>query len=702
MVSTTNPSTNDATGDTAVAATPSGQRSSEAAQPGAQTATHPTLTIGEMSALIVVTTVAAVATCSLALAQLGRHDGLVSTALGLLVAAAMIGLAVALGGRPRLRVDWVELGLVAVVLAAALWSFLPGFPYAAVDKDPGVYVAHAVAIARDGNTNIDDAVVARGLEPEHDLGGRFPGIWELPDDPTAVTSQFYPLYSATLATAHDLGGTGALFNLTPGLAAGAVVVLVVGARRAFGTVTAAVMAALLITSAMQVWQAKYPSTEILAQLLLAGALLGGVIAVTRRWAGAAFVSGLLIGSGFLARPDGFLYLIFGAIAVAVAIIGRQTDRRITAFGAGLALTLPYAFYNAYVVRGEYSRINDVPGAALLIAVIAMIIGFGLAVRWLLDTTARTRPHRVDRLAQRAVSWRRPIGGVIAVAVGLVMLLLYHRETLSGQDFRATSFSGGEVVRSYAEMNMVWLSWFFSRLGLAIVWVGICVLLLQKWQAPRAVLVVPGLALLPLYAYDPRVSMRLMWWVRRFVPAVLPVMILLLALAIAWALTRRNWGLRVVGAIVLVVMLLRFNDQSSLLRDHREMEGSWELAAAIAEQSGDDQGVYLYPAPQQGVYDPIATTPGAVWWIFDQIAARLPADYDLAIIERYQETFPDQPVLLVTGSDELPPQLPGDRFDLSAVIIDDLVVLEETLDRVPEEVRTFSWELSIWRLTDAAA
>jgi hypothetical protein len=287
-------------------------------------------------------------------------------------------------------------------------------------------------------------------------------------------------------------------------------------------------------------------------------------------------------------------------------------------------------------------------------------------------------------------------------MGIVMLALYHRETLFGREFRATSFSGAEAVRSYAEMNMVWLSWFFSRLGLVIVWVGICVFLLQKWQAPRVVLVLPGLVLLPVYGYDPRVSMRLMWWVRRFVPAVLPVMILLLALAIAWALTRRNWGLRGIGAIVLVVMLLRFNDQSSLLRDHREMEGSWELAAAIAEQSGDDQGVYLYPSPQQGIYDPIATTPGAVWWIFDQIAARLPADYDLAVVERYQEAFPDQPVLLVTDSDELPPQLPADRFELAAVVVDDLVVLEETLDRPPEEVRTFTWEVSVWRLMESAA
>jgi hypothetical protein len=176
----------------------------------------------------------------------------------------------------------------------------------------------------------------------------------------------------------------------------------------------------------------------------------------------------------------------------------------------------------------------------------------------------------------------------------------------------------------------------------------------------------------------------------------------MALAIAWALTRRNWGLRAVGAIALVVMLLRFTDLSLPLRDHREMDGSWELAAAIAEQTPDEQGVYLYPQPRRGVYDPIAITPGAVWWIFDQIAARLPADYDLSTIEQYQEAFPDHPVMVVSDGEDLPARLPSDRFERTGVIVDDLVVLEETQDRRPEEPRTFPWQVSVWRLTEPAA
>src|SRR5690606_32154401 len=114
-----------------------------------------------------------------------------------------------------------------------------------------------------------------------------------------TVSQFFHFYPALLATAHDLGGSRALFNLNPVLAIGSVVALVVATRRAAGTAPAAVAGALFVTSMIQVWQARYPSSEISAQLLLSGALLAAVLAIGRRWTGAAFVGGLLLGVGFL-------------------------------------------------------------------------------------------------------------------------------------------------------------------------------------------------------------------------------------------------------------------------------------------------------------------------------------------------------------------------------------------------------------------
>ena len=164
------------------------------------------LTAGEVGGLAGVVMVAAIATWSLALAQLGQHDGWLAVGLGLLTTRASPRLVVAIGRRPRIRVDVVELGLLAAVALAGAFFFLPGFHYAYGDKDPGVYVAHGFAIARDGDVYIDDPVLERGLIPDFDQAGRFPGIWTDADHPNQVTSQFYHLYSALLATADDIGG----------------------------------------------------------------------------------------------------------------------------------------------------------------------------------------------------------------------------------------------------------------------------------------------------------------------------------------------------------------------------------------------------------------------------------------------------------------------------------------------------------------
>ena len=54
---------------------------------------------------------------------------------------------------------------------------------------------HAFAIARHGNVDIPDPVLAAGLDPPGYSGGRFPGLWLDTADATTVTSQFYHLQS---------------------------------------------------------------------------------------------------------------------------------------------------------------------------------------------------------------------------------------------------------------------------------------------------------------------------------------------------------------------------------------------------------------------------------------------------------------------------------------------------------------------------
>ena len=659
------------------------------------------LTLGELAGLVVVTTLAAVAIWSLALAQLGRHDGWLALGLGVATTGVVAAVALALDGRPRVRFDPVELAILGALTVAGLFMFLPGFNYVWDDKDPGVYVAHGYAIARDGDVWIDDDVVARGVSPATDQAGRFPGVWFQADRPNQVTSQFYHQYSALLATAHDLAGSGGLLNVNPVVAVVSVGLTVLAVRQAASTLVAVLTGALLVTSMMQVWQARYPSTEIPAQAMLAGALLAAVLAIERRSAGAGLVAGLLAGAGFLARPDGFLYIVLAAAAVALALATDRFDRRSWAVLGGLAATVPYAFWNAYVAREPYSVSNDVPGAAVVGGAVVALLAAGWAARYPIRAVARRWPGfdlaRPDELPRRL---RLAIGLTVGLAAATVLVLLFFRQEIFGLDYDYLVFSG-RVERSFDELNMKWLSYFVTVRGLVLMGAGIFVLMLSRWRAALFALVVPGALLLPLYLYDAKVSMRLMWWVRRFIPAVVPVIMILIALALCWLLTRRHVLVKVVGGVLALMLVVEFARMSLPLRDHDEMAGSAEIAAEIADFAGDEQALFLFP-PGHDIYSINRNAPGIVWLVHDQIAARLPRDPGVDDVEPYRAAFADMPIFFVERRETAPSWLADAGFVEVGQVEGSITILEEIKDGRPQEVDEIDMAVTVWRLDGAPA
>ena len=77
-----------------------------------------------------------------------------------------------------------------------------------------------------------------------------------------VVPQFYHLYPATLGFLGRLAGQAAMTNLNPLLAVVSVLGVYLLGRRLAGVAAGVVAAAVLGVSMMQVWLAKYPTTEI--------------------------------------------------------------------------------------------------------------------------------------------------------------------------------------------------------------------------------------------------------------------------------------------------------------------------------------------------------------------------------------------------------------------------------------------------------
>jgi hypothetical protein len=606
------------------------------------------LSAGEAVILAATLGIALLAWAGLTLADTGRYGLPAAAGLAMLAGVGLATVAWRFGGRPPLVVDRTELAVLAGVALVASVLFFPGFAYGA-GKDPGAYVSHAIAIARVGSSSYTDPVLDRSRVPtvevmREDDASRFPAIWIENRDTQRIVLQFYHLWPALLASAFAAGGYTGLANLTPLCGVLAVLLVTLAARRAFGLLAGALAGLLLATNMLQVWQAKYPSNETFTQLIVSGALLGIVVALQTGWRPAAGLAGLLLGVSYLTRPDSLLLILLAVGVGCVLIATGRFDARAGWFAVGLLVALPYGFYQAYGSARRYTLANSVPD---LPVVLAVILG-ALAVAMLLRRVALTAGRSARELLERRPVQRR-LGMVVVGVAAFLLVLGFLRPWLFGPvwgDFR------GRPVRTYDEATLIRLSWFLTIPGFGLALAGLALVALRRWRASTWALILPALGLLPVYAYRAEVSARLMWWTRRFLPVILPGLVMLIASALAAGLAmacgprRLRWPVRAGTAVAAGFLLVVFAGQSIPLHHHQEHGGSFQTVQRIASAADGRQGVFLWEQ-STSLYDVAYLFGGPVWLQQGQISALLPRQPDPAYVQSFVRGFPGQPVLLVT-------------------------------------------------------
>ena len=652
------------------------------------------LTALDLLALGATLAVCVVAVCSLALAHAHHHSLggvlVLSAAVGAVLAAVLRRV-----GLPRPRLD--PLALVAVLGCAAVAAvmFLPGFGYGVADKDPGGYVSHAVEIAHSGSYSFVDPALAKGLPTgPYAPGARFPGIWVADPATGLIVPQFYHLWPALMATTYDVGGLGGLVATTP--LVGVLVVLVAGAllRRLGGTAAAVAGGLLLATNMVQVWQSKYPTTEVLAELLFLGTLLGLVVALQTRWRPAAGLGGVMVGVGFLNRADGLLLLLLVVAACCVVIALDRADARLGWFLGGVALLFPYAAWQAWHTALTYTRANSLPGWPL---VTALLVG-GLTAALLLRPVLRRPAAPVLRVADRP-RFQLVLGAAFTGASAGLMVLGYLRPRLFGEDL---GDFGGRTARTYDEQIMARLTWFVSLPGMALALVGIAVLLLRRRDRLSGwVVVLPVVGLFLVYGVHARNSVRLMWWIRRFVPSVLPGLLLLGAVALGAAVLWRYRGRRVlaVPAVLTLAGLVVFQlGQSLPLRHHDEWGGSFALSAAVADLAGPGEAVYLWQPPTSccGSATELLATP--VWLQHGRLSVALDREPErwAPVVRQYRAAFPDRELFVVVLGSVLPDGFAGLGLEQVRTFTGTLPYWEETEETRPDESRSLPYDFTVFR------
>ena len=676
-------------------------------EPAAQRAAL-VLTVGEVAVGTAAIALGLVAWAALALANAGAYrlwPALAVAAGGM----ALVAVAIALSRpRPRLVVERRELAVLVVLAAVTAWLTFPGFPYGIADKDPGVYVSHAISIVRTGATDIDDPVQQRlpnGFRSASP-GARMPAIWyyRTPDGHVRTHVQFYHLWPALLAVAWSVGNLaghpiGTMVNLDPLLGVLAVLAFFLLVKRAFGLLTGAIAGLLLGVNLIQVWQSRYQTAEVLTELLITLALLGVVVALRTRWRPAAGIGGLALGLAFLARADTLLLLLL-AVAVGAALIALgRFDARAGWFAAGLAVTLPHSLYQAYDLAAGYTAANGVPGLPLVAALTAAALVAALAVR----RFARPLADRVwALLADERAQFR--IGLVLTGLAAVAMLVGFLRPWLFGP---AVGLYNDRLVRTYDEQTLRRLSWFFTLPGMALLGGGFAAVALRRWRAAAWAVILPMLVSLPIYAVSASNSARLLWWNRRFVPVVAPGIVALIAVALVVGLLgtgRLRLPGRVLAAAATVALVVAFAARTVPLRPHQEFAGSFAITGRLAALPADHQGVFLFGPTADAKLDVASSWGTPLWLQHGEVVGLLLIGPDGNLIadnvrhvRTWQRAFPGDPVYVVLQGGDLPPQLAPLGLTLRDRVTTRMPMWTESDVELPSTPRTAAVDLSVWQV-----
>ncbi len=460
---------------------------------------------------------------------------------------------VPVNGAPARPAPLIALAL-ASWLALAGWLYFRPHEYVLGAADAGVYVNLGAQIARSGRLIIDDPLLAelppalypallRPLPPpEATPYYLFPGFYVPGEPPGQIVPQFYPLYPVWLAVGHALGGVGAALRLAGLWAALGGLALFLLARRLGGPQTAALLLAGLTLSGLQLWFARYPTTETLAQYQLwTGVWAAGIWwEAPRRRRAWGLLAALAWGGLLLTRIDMvFVLTLPGALLVLAWWRGRL-DRSagwfvvplllLAAHSLGHALwqSWPY-FFNTYGAGLRLLERN--PGA--LVAGVLLPFAFLAWLGW----RRRRGPDGAAGTTRLA-----PLGPPV-LAAGIVLLTAYawFVRPIAGDIAPAwISWYAGDEVPVLDRENLVRLGWYLSPAG---IWLGALGAALRVARPPRrrrlawALTLAAGGFFALFYLWRLQNNPSHIYAMRRYVPAVMPFFLLFGA----WLLVRLGEG-----------------------------------------------------------------------------------------------------------------------------------------------------------------
>lgn len=478
-------------------------------------------------------------------------------------------------------------GALLSILVALAW-ILFNLPFVAellvVGRDPGIYTVMGIWLG--DHTNLDIPAQATTA---------------LADSVPGTSAELTPYIPDASGVMHGQGGVTlpGLLGIGAWLGGIGLVSMYALARRFVHPVLALAAQVALGLSMPYLYLMRAPYSESIAMIAPIAALIWLLAAIREKRTGLAAVGGLLLGVTTMARVDGPLALVGSAALVAVAalVVSTESLRRIRRLllvylGAGLASSL-VGLLSMYVNQRRYlSDLHDevlflwlATGAACMIALACLGLrsstrlraGFGDATLRVTGVVLGAFVPAVFVIWWSRPSWWQghftPIESPYARAI---------------EGMQARSGLAVDGTRSYDELTLHWVGWYFGWVTVALAAVGLGLLVwrgVARRDALSLVIAVPTAVAAMLYFNKVSITPDQMWAYRRILPIITPGLLVGAVFAVEWcvqALPRRVLRAVVVAVLAFLIAGAPLLSWNQLVRVP-EAEGNLRVVEALCRQ-----------------------------------------------------------------------------------------------------------------------
>lgn len=423
-------------------------------------------------------------------------------------------------------------GVVSIAVIVALHARYSG-NFFFISRDPAFYNLLGLDLARTGDLTFDNVTdPLRGIEG---LRVASQGLADSSDDSEVYVQGFHGL-EPVIAPTEWIGGLRLYLRATALLGGVALLTLRRVVVRVSSPWIATIITAALGLSIPFAEFTRNPYSEILVVVCVLGSLL--VLLEMRLGPHGLLAAAMVAGVAVTARIDAFL--VASGFAAAMILLPVVTERRwirlaeLVAILGGMGLTSALGWYVGYRRSPAYVQdlSDDVRNVWLVVALMAAGVLAVYAVRWVLHRTSVDLAELLDRRVAFFCGALTFVGGIGYWYLAPILLELHGPRFPIGTK-QQRELRPVDETRTYGEEALRRLEFNYGTLLVALGVVGAALvvyrLVLERSRVPWLLIAI-GLPSAP-YLVMNRITPDMPWAMRRFLPVIIPVTLILAAVAL---------------------------------------------------------------------------------------------------------------------------------------------------------------------------